>query len=81
MLEETGDEFGGRDGAELDSVGAAVAVGEGDLAILEALQAAVGDGDAKEVAAEVGKDPIAAASVLAVNDPFLLPDYRWDLIE
>ena len=83
MLEEASDEFGGGDGAELDGVGAAISIRESNSTILETLQSAIGDGDAKEVTAEVGKDLLAASGMLAVHDPFLflVPDSGRDLIE
>jgi hypothetical protein len=50
VLEEAGDELHGIEGTALGPSGPAVAIAESDLSVLEALQAAVGEGDAEEVA-------------------------------
>ena len=53
---------------------AVVAIPEADHAVVEGFQTAVGDGNAEDVAAEIIEDFFATASVLRVNDPFLLPE-------
>ena len=49
-------------------------VAEGDLAVFEALEPAVGNGDAVQVACDVVQDLLPVAGVLSVNDPTLAPD-------
>ena len=47
---------------------------EGHLMRIDALEAAVAQGDAKEIASQVGQDFLAPTGVLAVNHPVFLPD-------
>ena len=81
MLEEALEKLdaGERDPAQV--LGPIVPIAEGDLAVLDAFQTAIGDGDAEDVAAEVVEHLLAAASVLAVDDPRLRPDVPRHLIE
>ena len=73
VLEESPEEFmaGKRDVAGL--AGAVIAVVETDLAVVDGLQTAVGDGDAEYVAAEIVEDLFTAARMLTVNDPGFFP--------
>lgn len=81
VLEEAPDEILRTKPDALDLLGAIVPITEGDLGLFEAFDPAVGDGDAKDIPAEVLQDLLAVAGVLAVDDPVLLPDGGWDLIE
>lgn len=53
-----------------------VAIAETHDAVVERLQAAVGNGDAENVAAKIVEHLVASASVLGLNDPANLPDGR-----
>ena len=66
---------GKRDAADL--LGLVVAVAEMNDAIVERLQAAVGDGDSENVAGKIVEYFVSPAGVLRVNDPTNLPDGRW----
>jgi hypothetical protein len=63
---------GKRDAAYL--LGPVIAISEADHAVIEGFKAAVADGDAKDVAAEIIEYFFATAGVLAVNNPFFLPE-------
>jgi len=80
VLQEAGDEAAGLQGAVVDPAGAVVAVAEGDEAVLEALEAAVDQGDTIDVAGEVAEDGLTGAGVLEVDDPALAPDVRGNLV-
>ena len=59
--------------------GAIIAVVETDLAVVDGLQTAVGDGDAEYVAAEIVDDLVTAPRMLTVNDPWFFPEgWRHD---
>ena len=60
---------------------AVVPVSESHPALIEAFDSVVGDGHTKDIATEVLQDLQSLAGVLAVDDPVLLPDGGWDLIE
>lgn len=67
--EEAGDELLGRERGGLPLATSVVAEVEADRAVVvETIEAAVGDGDAEEVATEVVEDFFAAARVLANED-------------
>lgn len=55
-----------------------VAITEANDVAIEGLQAAVGNGDAEDVAGKIVEHLVAAASVLGVHDPANLPDGRWN---
>src|SRR5258706_12752944 len=74
VLEESPDEFDSRQSDPLYLLGAIVAIPEADRAIVDGFDAAVGDGDAKDVASEVIENLVATAGVLGMNDPVFLPD-------
>jgi len=69
MLEEAADELQGGQGDAAHLLAAVVTITEGDLAVAKRLQAAVGDGDAEDVAAQVLENLIATAGRLAVDHP------------
>jgi hypothetical protein len=70
VSEEATDELLGREGGGLEIAGLVVAVVEAHGAVVgELIEAAVGDGDTEEIAAEVVEDLFAAASGFAVDDP------------
>jgi len=62
VLEEAGEEGLHRDGEAPGLMSAGVGVAEGDMAVGEALQALVGEGDAVDVAREIGLDPAMRSS-------------------
>ena len=74
MLEETADELVGRKGDVPNLLRAMVTVAETDLAVVEGFQAAVSDGDAEDVAAQIVEDFFTAPCRFAVNNPLLLPE-------
>lgn len=53
-----------------------VAVAETDDAVVERFQAAVGNGDPKNVASKIVEHFVATTGVLRMNDPANLPDRR-----
>ena len=71
----------GRKGTQLELAGIRGTIAEGHLAILQADQAAVADGDAENIGRQVLQSCAAIAYRFAVNDPFLLPDLRRYLCE
>ena len=74
VLEEAADEFDSRQSDALHLLGAVIAVAEADHAIVDRFDAAVGDRNAEDIAAQVVENLVAAAGVLGMNDPFFLPD-------
>jgi len=58
-------------GAALDRGGAVVTIAECDLSVLEALDAAIGDGDAEDISCEIVQHLLAGAGMLEVDDPLL----------
>ena len=81
MLEKPAEELRTGERGAADLTGTVVAVTEGDLAVVDAFDPAVGDGDAKQVTAQIGQDGGAGAGRLAVNDPVGVPNFRRGLIE
>ena len=75
VLKETMDEFLGGQRAEpgLTRVGC---VAEGDLVILHVHDAAIAEGDAKDVGREILEGDAAIADGLAMHHPVLLPHFR-----
>ena len=81
MIQETADEL---DGCQADLTrlpGFFVAETEGNHAVLTSQDAAVGEGDAEDVASQILQGTSAIADGLAVHDPRLLPDFGGDEIE
>ena len=81
MLEEPPKELDGRNSRALQLLATVVAEAEDDLAVFNAFDAAVGDGDAEDVSTKVIQDFFTRAGVLAVHHPRLVPDLRWSLVE
>jgi len=81
MLEEPPKELDGRNRRALQLLATVVAEAEDDLAVFNAFDAAVGDGDAEDVSTKVIQDFFTRAGVLAVHHPRLVPDLRWSLVE
>lgn len=78
MLEKASDKLdsGQRNAAHL--LGTVIAIAETDHAVVDGFQAAVGDGDAEDVASEVIENLVATTGVLGMNNPVFLPDwYRY----
>src|SRR5438876_5514239 len=73
VLKEAVNELGGgqRDMADLLSL--VVAVAKTDDVVVERFQAAVGDGDAENVAGQIVEHLVATSRVLGMNDPANLP--------
>jgi hypothetical protein len=61
---------------------AVLAITEGDLALFEAFQARVGNGDAKDVTAQIFQNFLSPAGRLSVHDPLfvLVPDLGRDVV-
>ena len=57
-----------------DFLGLVVTVAESNNAVVKRLQAAIGNGDAKNIAGEIVEHLVAPAGMLGVNHPTLLPD-------
>ena len=72
VLQETVDEFLGGQRAELGLAGVGF-VAEGDLVVLDLDDAAIAEGDAKDVGGEILERGAAIADRLAMHDPLLLP--------
>jgi len=81
VLEEPSDEGRCFQSAVLGLPRKRVAEAERDLPILKALDPAVDEGDAEDVAGEVLEDLLAAASVLEMHDPVLAPDLWSNAID
>ena len=75
VQQEASDELIGAQGHELGLVVVAIVLpAEADLSLVQTHEAAVGDGDAMDVAAEIGEDlGRAAERGLGVDDPLDLP--------
>jgi len=81
MLEEPAEK---RDGVEMGGAWAGAAhfpVGEGDGTILEAHDAAIGDGDLEDRGGEVGEGGVAVGIGLAMDIPGDRPGLRIDLFQ
>ena len=81
VLKETVKKLVSRKGDMPNLLRAIVTVAEADQAVVEGFQAAVDDGDAEDVAAQIVEDLFTAAGMLAVNDPVFLPERRWHIAE
>ena len=73
VLDETFDKLQRRKGDVANLLGSIVTVAKTDFSVFERLQAAVGDRDTKDVAAQILEDLFTAPGRLTVNDPFFLP--------
>ncbi len=80
VVEEAVDEFLGWYTHVAELLGAVVAITEGDLAVLEGFDPAVGDGDPEDIARQVLQDLGAGSGVLGVDDPGLPPHLSGDLV-
>ena len=78
VLEESRDERVHREGETSGLVRARVGVAEGDPALVESVQAVVGERDAVDVAREIERGLLAAADRLEVDRPGFLPHARID---
>jgi hypothetical protein len=67
VLEETTDKLFGRDGREFDLLGGRILVRESDLTILELENAAIADGDAKDVRGQIFAGGFSRADGLTMN--------------
>jgi len=79
MLKKPMDEFLGGQSAKLGLARAGGAITESDLILHHLDDAAVAEGDAKDVGGEILEGGAAIADGLAVNDPILLPHLRRDV--
>jgi hypothetical protein len=57
-----------------DFLGLVVTVAESNNAVVKRLQAAIGNGDAKNIAGKIVEHLVASAGMLGVNHPTRLPD-------
>ena len=80
MLEEAMDELFCGEGAELVLVGIGRAVAKSDLIVFELDQAAVADGNPKDVRGEILEGRATIANRFAVDNPLLLPDSVRDIV-
>jgi hypothetical protein len=86
MLQETANERQYRHGGETPVAGARRPVTKRDgrqtaiWVIIQRDNAAVGDGDAKDVRGQIAQCPLSTADPLAVDDPGFTPDVRRDLV-
>ena len=81
MLEEALEKLHAGECHPAEMSGPIVSIAEGDLPVLDPFQRTVGDGDAKDIAAQVVEDLLAAPGVLAVDDPGSRPNAWWHLVE
>jgi len=76
VLKEATDKLLGGNGRESGPISGRILVGKSHLAILEDENAAIADGDAKDVRSEVFEGGLARAYGLRVNDPIFAPNLR-----
>jgi hypothetical protein len=81
VLQEAAEEHPRIEGASLEGARAAVAVAERHLALGEAFEATVDDGDAEDVPREVVEDLLSGPGLLDMDDPLVTPDGGRRLIE
>jgi hypothetical protein len=81
MLQEAVDELVRLQGTQVGLTSVGIAVAEGDLVVLQADQAAIANGDAKDIRREVLEGLEAIPDRLAVYDPVLFPDRRRDEVK
>ena len=74
MLQEPADELDARQRDVAGLMGTVIAITESNEAVVDGFQAAVGDGDAEDVAGEIVEDLFSAAGMFRVNDPVFLPE-------
>lgn len=80
VLEESCEEGVHRECDTARFTGAGVRVAEGDVVLLEAFDAVVGERDAVDVAREIEQGVLAGADLLHVDGPPLIPDGGIDLL-
>jgi len=73
MLEEAFEELRTRESGALDPLRLIVSITEGDVCIVDGFDAAVGNGNAEDIAAEIFENLFAGTGVFGVNDPIFLP--------
>ncbi len=78
VLKKAVDKLGGGKVDAADLLGFVVTVSESDDSVVERFQAAIGDGDAENIAGEIVEHFVATAGVLGVNDPARFPDGGWN---
>jgi len=78
MLEEATDELLGGEGATPGLVSGGLFVSESDLAIMEAAEAAVTEGHAKDVRGEILESGFTGADWFGMHDPVFAPDMGVD---
>ena len=81
MLEEPADKFEDVKASGAEAGTAHFPIGEHDRAVLEAHDAAVGDGDLEDVGGEVGEGGVAVVVGLTVDIPGDGPDLGGDLLQ
>jgi hypothetical protein len=74
VLKKSVDKLGGGKPDVADLPGFVVTVVESNDAIVEGLQAAIGNGDSENITGEIVEHGVAPAGVLGVNDPARFPD-------
>jgi hypothetical protein len=81
MLKKPPDELFGGEGGEADTVGGPLLVFESDVAVFEADNAIVGEGDAKDIGGEILECGLAGTDFFKVSDPLLAPNTSGDLVQ
>jgi hypothetical protein len=76
VLKESAEEFDTRQGDALELLRAVVSIVEAHHAIGGRFDAAVGDGDAENVASQIVQNLVAAPGMLGADDPVFLPHRR-----
>ena len=79
VLQETVHELFGGQGAELGLARLRIAIVERDLVVLDLDDAAVAEGDAKDVGGEIFERGATVTDGLAVNHPVLPPHFRREV--
>lgn len=81
MLKEAFQELGSGDGKAFDELSAIVAITESDGLLVDGFDAAIGHGDAEDIAGEIFQDLVAGTGMLGMNDPWFLPHGRRDVLK
>jgi hypothetical protein len=81
MLQKPAKKLDSGDSGMTDRLRTVIAVLKGHRSVVNGFDPAVGDGNAKNVAAQVIQNLVARAGMLAMNDPAFLPDGSRDALE
>lgn len=81
VLEEAFEKFDSGDGGTLDELSFVVAIAERDVSVANRFDAAVGDGNAKHIPAEIFQNLVARTGMPGVNHPGFCPDRGRDALK